>query len=93
MRWPGKRFGAPFFIHYGRNGGQVAQDGADRFVYALSNNGFWNGGDDYILARVPRDRIAALNAADWAGQPGRSLGHCGGAEVPRAARQGAVTRI
>ncbi len=63
--WPGKRFGAPFFIHYGRNGGQTPQDGADRFVYALSNNGFWNGGDDYILARVPRDRIAGLNAADW----------------------------
>lgn len=63
--WPGGRFGAPFFIHYGQNGGQVAQDEADRFVYALSNNGFWNGGDDYILARIPRDRIAALDVADW----------------------------
>lgn len=63
--WPGPRFGAPFFVHYGRNGGAVKQDAADRFVYALSNNGFWNGGDDYVLARVPRDRIGALHAADW----------------------------
>ena len=49
--WPGPRFGAPYFIHYGRNGGQVTQDAADRYVYALSNNGFWNNGDNYILAQ------------------------------------------
>lgn len=63
--WPGRRFGAPFFIHYGKDGGQVTQDAADRFVYALSNNGFWNGGDDYLLARVPRERIGAMHVADW----------------------------
>jgi len=63
--WPGPRFGAPYFIHYGQNGGQVTADGADQYVYALSNNGFWNGGDDYILARVPRRKLPDLNAADW----------------------------
>ena len=63
--WPGPRFGAPYFIHYGRNGGNVAQDAADRYVYALSNNGFWNGGDDYILARVERAKLADLRATDW----------------------------
>lgn len=63
--WPGGRFGAPYFIHYGQNGGQVKQDEADRYVYALSNNGFWNGGDDYILARIARARIGAMNVADW----------------------------
>ncbi len=63
--WPGPRFGAPYFVHYGKNGGQVLQDGADRFVYVISNNGFWNGGDDYILGRVARNKIAALNTADW----------------------------
>ena len=50
--WPGRRFGAPGFVHYGRDGGAVAWDQADQYVYAVSNNGFWNGGDDLILARV-----------------------------------------
>jgi len=63
--WPGTRFGAPCFIHYGKNGGQVAYDNADKYVYALSNNGFWNGGDDFILARVRRVDLPKLRAADW----------------------------
>ena len=63
--WPGSRFGGPFFIHYGKNGGNVARDGADRYVYATSPNGFWNGGDDYVLGRVERNKIGGLNAADW----------------------------
>lgn len=63
--WPGTRFGAPCFIHYGKNGGQVRRDQADLFVYALSNNGFWNGGDDFILGRVRRTALPKLNAADW----------------------------
>ncbi len=63
--WPGTRFGAPCFIHYGKDGGQVAHDHADEFVYALSNNGFWNGGDDFILARARRVNLPKLKAADW----------------------------
>jgi len=63
--WPGTRFGGPCFIHYGKNGGAVTRDGADKFVYTLSNNGFWNGGDDYILGRVRRADLPKLNAADW----------------------------
>ena len=49
--WPGGRFGGPSFIHYGKNGGQVARDNAATFVYVVSNNGFWNGGDHFILGR------------------------------------------
>lgn len=63
--WAGSRFGAPAFIHFGRNGGSVKRDGSDTYVYAISNNGFWNGGDDFILARVLRKELAKLNAADW----------------------------
>ncbi len=63
--WPGTRFGGPGFIHYGKNGGQVKRDNADQFVYALSNNGFWNGGDDFIVARIRRTDLPKLNAADW----------------------------
>jgi hypothetical protein len=63
--WPGTRFGSPFFIHYGKNGGNVSQDAADKFVYAISNNGFWNDGDDFIIARVDRKTLPAQSAADW----------------------------
>jgi hypothetical protein len=63
--WPGPAFGAPFFVHYGQNGGRVTRDNADRFVYASSTNGFWNDGDSYILGRVERSKLSALRSADW----------------------------
>jgi len=63
--WPGTRFGSPFFVHYGKNGGMVSKDGARQYVYAISGNGFWNDGDDYILGRVERAKIKDLDASDW----------------------------
>jgi len=63
--WPGSSFGAPFFVHYGRNGGQIERDGARRYVYACSTNGFWNDGDTLILARVLRSRLPHLDSSDW----------------------------
>jgi len=63
--WPGTAFGAPFFVHYGQNGGAVQRDRADKYVYASSTNGFWNDGDSYILGRVERSRLASLNSSDW----------------------------
>jgi hypothetical protein len=62
--FPGSRFGAPFFITYGKNGAAKV-DGADAYVYAVSNNGFWNNGDDLILGRVSRSRMANLSGDDW----------------------------
>jgi len=61
----GMRFATPFFIHYGKEYAAATVDNADRYVYATSNNGFWDNGDNYILGRVPRSKISALNAADW----------------------------
>ena len=63
--WPGPAFGAPFFVHYGKNGGGMDRDGANRYVYAVSTNGFWNDGDQYIIGRILRAKLANLNAADW----------------------------
>jgi hypothetical protein len=63
--WEGPRFGAPFFVHYGKNGGNVMLDGAKDYVYAVSTNGFWNDGDSLILGRVARKLLPNLNAADW----------------------------
>jgi hypothetical protein len=61
----GARFATPYFIHYGRDGKAPPVDHAQRYVYAIANNGFWCNGDDYILGRVPRSRIGRLDAADW----------------------------
>ena len=63
--WPGAAFGAPFFVHYGKDGGRVAIDGSDQYIYAVSTNGFWCDGDFLVLGRVRRDRIADLNPGDW----------------------------
>ena len=63
--FPGMRFATPFFIHFGKEYAAATVDKADRYVYATSNNGFWDNGDNYILGRVPRSKIGALNAADW----------------------------
>ena len=63
--WDGPRFGAPFFVHYGKNGGQIIQDGSQNFVYAVSTNGFWNDGDTLILGRVSRKLLPKLIASDW----------------------------
>jgi hypothetical protein len=61
--FPGHRFATPYFVEYGRT--RVDVDNAGRYVYALSNNGFWDCGDDMVLGRVLRSKIAALNGADW----------------------------
>jgi hypothetical protein len=69
--WSGNHFGAPFFVHYGRNGGQTDQDGANNYVYACSTNGFWNDGDSLILARVKRSLLSRLDSHDWEYLSGR----------------------
>jgi hypothetical protein len=63
--WPGPAFGAPFFVHYGKDGGPIQADRSAEFVYAVSTNGFWCDGDFLVVGRGSRDRIAVLNAADW----------------------------
>ena len=63
--FPGMRFATPFFIHYGKEYAAATVDNADRYVYATSNNGFWDNGDNYILGRVLRAKLGALNAGDW----------------------------
>ncbi len=62
--FPGRRFGAPFFVLYGKDG-KADTHGANKYVYAVSNDGFWDNGNDMILARVPRSKIGDLRAADW----------------------------
>ena len=61
--FPGSRFATPYFIDYGKV--TNAPDGADRYVYAVSNNGYWDNGDHMILGRVLRTRIASLDGTNW----------------------------
>ena len=61
----GMRFATPFFIHFGKEYAAATVDNAERYVYAISNNGFWDNGDNYVLGRVRRSKIGALNASDW----------------------------
>jgi len=62
--FPGRGFSTPFFVQYGKDG-RGTKDDADQFVYAVSNDGAWNNGNWMVLGRVPRNRIARLDASDW----------------------------
>ena len=61
--FPGRRFATPYFVEYGRS--HLDVDNSGQYVYALSNNGFWDCGDDMVLGRVSRSKIASLDGADW----------------------------
>jgi hypothetical protein len=63
--FPGSRFATPYFVQYGQDGHEAWADGSDKYVYALSNNGFWDNGDWVILGRVLRSKMGDLNGADW----------------------------
>ena len=52
----------PIFIQYGRSAGV---DNSDRFIYAVSNVGFWDRGNDMIRGRMLKSKIAGLIGADW----------------------------
>jgi hypothetical protein len=62
--FPGHRFATAYFVWYGKDGA-ASVDNADKYVYAVSNNGFFENGDDYVLGRVLRSRLPALSAGDW----------------------------
>lgn len=62
--FPGHRFGAPFFVWFGKDG-TASVDNADRYIYAVSNDGYFFPGDSYSLGRVSRTKLPALNPADW----------------------------
>ena len=62
--FPGTRFGTAYFVWYGKDGAAVV-DNADKYVYAVSNNGHFEGGDDYVLGRVLREKLPNLSSSDW----------------------------
>ena len=59
----GSRFATPYFVEYGQDG-RASVDNADRYVYALSNDGFWDNGNNLVLGRVAIENRQS-RAADW----------------------------
>src|SRR5580704_4757276 len=58
--FPGRTFGAPAFINYGRD-----NEGArDNYVYAISGEG-WDNGSHLRLGRVPRTDILSAGRWEW----------------------------
>lgn len=64
--FPGHAFAAPFFINYGQDDNPAGTaDGGDKYVYAVSNDGYAYDGNYMIVGRVPRSEIGDLNGSDW----------------------------
>ena len=60
--FPGHRFATAYFIQHADS---IQRRETGNYVYAISNNGFWDNGDSMIVGRVRRDRIVRLAATDW----------------------------
>lgn len=59
-------FTTPEFINYGKDDNVTSTaDGGNRYVYAISNDGWAYDGSYMILGRVLRTKIGGLKAADW----------------------------
>jgi hypothetical protein len=65
--FPGPRFAICFFVDYGQDGAlpEPIPHQADTYIYAISNDGYWNNGNAIHLARVARDKLTALKLGDW----------------------------
>jgi hypothetical protein len=61
--FPGTTFAAPYFIDYGTS--SVRPHGGDEYLYAVSNDGFWDNGDALVIGRVRRSHLSRLDGADW----------------------------
>jgi hypothetical protein len=54
--FPGQSFSAPFFIQYGPGNTRTVDD-ADKYLYAVSNDGYAYNGNYLRRARVPLDKV------------------------------------
>jgi hypothetical protein len=65
--FPGARFAVPWFLDMGRDSRppEPAPHETDTYIYAVSNDGYWNNGNAVHLGRVRREAIFGLTLADW----------------------------
>ncbi len=59
--FPGNQFSAPFFIQYGP-GNSHTVDGANRYLYSVSTDGYTYDGNYLHLARVPLNEVQQAKA-------------------------------
>jgi hypothetical protein len=64
VQFPGFSFGTPAFIQYGKGMNTDLADGADLYVYAISNDGYWANGNKIYLARARRS-TDIKNRLNW----------------------------
>jgi hypothetical protein len=63
--WTSRKFSTAFFVKYGQDGGHTHQDDQNKYVYPISDDGYWNCGSHFYLGRVLRSQVARLRASDW----------------------------
>lgn len=61
----GATFAAPVFVQYGQDYQGNTVHNSNLYVYAISNNGFWNNGDALYLGRCLISAIGNQSGADW----------------------------
>jgi hypothetical protein len=65
VMFPGPKFGSPYFIQYGKDYvGQIV-DNSDRYLYAVSVDGYYWCSNNAFLGRVALDLLPNLDGADW----------------------------
>jgi hypothetical protein len=70
----GQNFSAPFFIQYGP-GNTHTVDHADKFLYAVSNDGYAYDGNHLLVGRVPLDKVQRRSAWRFHHVRTRQSGH------------------
>jgi hypothetical protein len=65
----GPRFAGLAFVQFGPGATAIPERHGD-YIYALSNDGNWETGDNVFLARVPRDSVANRSAWEFWASPG-----------------------
>ena len=84
--FPGNEFSAPFFIQYGPGNTQTV-DGASKYLYSVSTDGYTYNGNYLHLARVPLNKIQQAKA--WQFYHGR----VGGAHASWTSSPVGATRV
>ena len=59
--FPSPRFATPFFVQFGKD----YKDAIDEYVYAASNIGTWNNGNEMLMFRVKKNKMPDLKFEDW----------------------------
>ena len=79
--FPGRRFATPYFVEYGQDG-KATVDAGDRFLYAVSNNGFWDNGDNLMLTIELKENCQVRARIPDFVEPGAMSVESEGAKVP-----------